>query len=52
MKQLNKDYNVDLYAPEFFIIGSDGSNTAYAIEKNRLHFRNAIYWDVKERSAF
>jgi hypothetical protein len=30
---LNKDYKVDEYAPEFFIIGSDGGDTAYAIQK-------------------
>jgi len=34
MVVLNKEYNVDEYAPEFFIIGSDGGDTAYAIEKN------------------
>jgi hypothetical protein len=33
MIQLNKEYNVDVYAPEFFIFGSDGGDTAYAIEK-------------------
>ena len=34
MIQLNKDYNVKEYAPEFFIFGSDGGDTAYAIEKD------------------
>jgi hypothetical protein len=33
MVQLNKEYNVEEYAPEFFIFGSDGGDTAYAIEK-------------------
>jgi hypothetical protein len=33
MIQLNKEYNVDEYASNFFIIGSDGGDTAYAIEK-------------------
>lgn len=33
MMQLNKDYNVQEYAPEFFIFGSDGGDTAFAIEK-------------------
>jgi hypothetical protein len=33
MIQLNKEYQVDEYAPKFFIIGSDGGDTAYAIEK-------------------
>ncbi|MDH5380585.1 MAG: SMI1/KNR4 family protein [Cyclobacteriaceae bacterium] len=33
MFQLNQDYNVAEYAPEFFVFGSDGGDTAYAIEK-------------------
>ncbi len=32
--KLNKDYNVEEYAPEFFIFGSDGGDTAFAIEKS------------------
>lgn len=32
--QLNKDYDVDVYAPEFFIFGSDGGDTSFAIEKS------------------
>lgn len=31
--QLNRDYEVDEYAPVFFIFGSNGGDTAYAIEK-------------------
>jgi SMI1 / KNR4 family (SUKH-1) len=34
MVQLNKEYNVEEYAPEFFIFGSDGGDTAFAIEKS------------------
>ncbi|MEO4004176.1 SMI1/KNR4 family protein [Flavobacterium sp. CAU 1735] len=34
MVQLNKEYNVEEYAPEFFIFGSDGSDTAFVIEKS------------------
>ena len=34
MIQLNKDYNVDEYAPGFFIFGSDGGDTSYTIERN------------------
>jgi hypothetical protein len=33
MVQLNKEYNVEEYAPQFFIFGSDGGDTAFAIEK-------------------
>jgi hypothetical protein len=34
MVQLNKEYNVEEYAPDFFIFGSDGGDTAFAIEKS------------------
>jgi hypothetical protein len=34
MIQLNKDYEVETYAPEFFIFGSDGGDTAFTIEKS------------------
>jgi len=34
MVQLNKEYSVEEYAPEFFIFGSDGGDTAFAIEKS------------------
>lgn len=34
MTQLNREYNVEEYAPEFFIFGSDGGDTAFAIEKS------------------
>lgn len=34
MIQLNKDYDIEIYAPEFFIFGSDGGYTAFTIEKS------------------
>lgn len=34
MIQLNRDYDVEEYAPEFFIFGSDGGDTAFVIEKS------------------
>jgi SMI1 / KNR4 family (SUKH-1) len=34
MVQLNKEYNVKEFAPEFFIFGSNGGDTAFAIEKD------------------
>ncbi len=34
MVQLNKAYNVEEFAPGFFIFGSDGGDTAFAIEKS------------------
>ncbi len=33
MIQLNGEYSVNEYAPDFFIFGSDGGTTAFAIEK-------------------
>ncbi|MBJ7880431.1 SMI1/KNR4 family protein [Gelidibacter salicanalis] len=33
MEELNHAYQVDVYAPEFFIFGSDGADTAFAIER-------------------
>lgn len=35
MIQLNRDYNVDEYAPDFFIFGSNGGGTAYAVKKSK-----------------
>lgn len=34
MISLNQGYNIDLYAPEFFMFGSDGGDTTYAIERS------------------
>ena len=34
MIQLNKEYSVEEYAPKLFIFGSDGGDTAFAIEKS------------------
>lgn len=34
MIQLNRDYKVDEYAPDFFIFGSNGGGTAYAVKKS------------------
>lgn len=31
---LNKEYAVETFIPEFFLIGSNGGDTAYAIEKD------------------
>ena len=39
--RLNKGYDVDVYAPDFFIFGSDGGGTAYAIEKETGHI-----WEI------
>jgi len=31
--ELNKKYEVEKYAPDYFVFGSDGGGTAYCIEK-------------------
>ena len=31
---LNRGYAVETFIPDFFLIGSDGGDTAYAVEKN------------------
>jgi hypothetical protein len=33
MIELNKNYEVNKYAPGYFVFGSDGGGTAYCIEK-------------------
>ena len=51
--QLNKDYNVERYAPEFFIFGSDGGDTAYAIEKETGYiFEMPFIGMSKEEAVF
>lgn len=34
MVQLNRDYDVAEYAPDFFLFGSDGGITAYSIKRS------------------
>lgn len=53
MIQLNEQHNVNEYAPEFFIFGSDGGDTAYAIEKGTSHiFEMPFIGMSKEESTF
>jgi|GEM_PF-4074783 hypothetical protein len=50
MIQLNKDYNVDEYAPDFFIFGSNGGDTANAIKKGQVIFMKChlLVWQMKK----
>lgn len=51
--QLNTDYNVATYAPDFFIFGSDGGGMAYAIEKKTGHiFEMPFIGMSKEEAVF
>ena len=49
----NKGYDVDIYAPDFFIFGSDGGGTAYAIEKKTGYiFEMPFIGMSKEEAVF
>jgi len=53
MIKMNELYNVNEYAPEFFIFGSDGGDTAYAIEKGSSHIFNMPFIGMsKEEASF
>lgn len=53
MVQLNKEYNVEEYAPEFFIFGSDGGDTAFVIEKSTGDIYEMPFIGMsKEEAAF
>ena len=50
---LNELYNVNEYAPDFFIFGSDGSDTAYAVKKGTSHiFEMPFIGMSNEESTF
>ncbi len=49
--QLNNDYNVDIYAPEFFIFGSDGGGTAYAIERETGYIFDMPFIGMSKKEA-
>jgi hypothetical protein len=51
MIQLNKDYSVEEYAPEFFIFGSDGGDTAYAIEKSTSYIYEMPFIGMSKEEA-
>jgi len=51
MLHLNKQYNVDEYAPEFFIFGSDGGDTAYVIEKATSHIFEMPFIGMSKKEA-
>lgn len=51
MIQLNKDYSVEEYAPEFFIFGSDGGDTAYAVEKSTSYIYEMPFIGMSKEEA-
>jgi hypothetical protein len=51
--QLNVDYNVNEYAPEFLFFGSDGGDTAFSIEKKTGYIYNIPFIGMsKEEASF
>ena len=53
MIKLNEDYGVAEFIPEFFIFGSDGGNTAFAIEKDSGRIFNIPFIEMtKDDAAF
>lgn len=51
MVQLNKEYDVEEYAPEFFIFGSDGGDIAYAIEKTTSYIYEMPFIGMSKKEA-
>lgn len=51
--RLNQNYKVNIYAPEFFIFGSDGGDMAYAIERTTGYiFEMPFIGMSKEEAVF
>lgn len=51
MIELNTGYNVEEYAPEFFIFGSDGGGTAFAIERKTGHIFDMPFIGMSKEEA-
>jgi hypothetical protein len=52
MIALNKNYEVDKYAPDFFIFGSDDGGTAYCIEKKTAFIYDMQFIGMPEDARF
>lgn len=48
---LNLAYDVDNFASEFFLIGSDGGDTAYCIEKRSGHIHTLPFIGMSNEEA-
>jgi len=51
MLELNEGYNVKEFAPDFFIFGSDGGDTAYAIEKQTGNIYEMPFIGISKETA-
>jgi len=52
MIMLNSEYNVSLYAPGFFIFGSDGGDMAFAIKKESGYIYEMPFIGMGEEESF
>ena len=52
MIDMNKGYEVDKYAPNFFVFGSDGGGTAYGIEKKTAFIYDMQFIGMPEDARF
>lgn len=48
---LNEAYAVEEFAPEFFLIGSDGGDTAFAVEKDTGHIVELPFIGMSKEEA-
>ncbi len=52
MIRLNKEYHSDTYAPDYFIFGSNGSGTAYCIEKDTTYIYDMPFIGMPSDKVF
>jgi hypothetical protein len=48
---LNREYNIDEFAPGFFILGSDGGDTAFVIDKQTGEFHQMPFIGMSQQEA-
>ncbi|HHV65435.1 MAG TPA: SMI1/KNR4 family protein [Peptococcaceae bacterium] len=48
---LNQEYDVEVFAPNFFLIGSDGGDTAYAISKKTGYIYEMPFIGMSSKEA-
>jgi hypothetical protein len=52
MIAMNKNYEVEKYAPDFFIFGSDGGGTAYCIKKEDGYIYDMQFIGMPDDASF
>lgn len=48
---LNRAYNVEKFAPDFFLFGSDGGDIAYGVERNTIRIYQMPFIGMSEAEA-